>query len=103
MNIFLEYDRLRKALENNAITAEDVQVAQHLAESTKQDKYRVLFARIKRSFAFSQEEPTQENDAAVVTKEQVDDAANAVKQNSSIANRAKYASLKRQYQNQEAN
>lgn len=103
MNIFLEYDRLRKALENNAITADDVQAAQQLADSTKQDKDRVLFARIKRSFAFSQEEPTQENDVAVVTKEQVDAAANAVKQNSSIANRAKYSSLKRQYQTQEAN
>lgn len=103
MNIFLEYDRLRKALENNAITADDVQTAQQLADSTKQDKYRVLFARIKRSLAYSQEETAQENDAAVITKEQVDAAANAVKQNSSIANRAKYASLKRQYQSQEAN
>ena len=103
MNIFLEYDRLRKALENNAITADDVQAAQQLADSTKQDKYRVLFAQAKRSLAYSQEETTQENDAAVVTKEQVDAAANAVKQNSSIANRAKYASLKRQYQSQGEN
>lgn len=98
MSIFLEYDYLRKVLEENEVTAVDVQAAQALVTALGRDKDRVLYAQIKRAFEASNDEQ-QNTDAEVieeVTQQQVDDAANKVKMSASAANRVAYAQLKRQ-------